>query len=45
MLRALIWNKGSPTEWALHVRKDLGALACQGFSHTGRDESHGIKLD
>ena len=29
MLRALIWNKGRPTEWALQVRKDLEAPACQ----------------
>ena len=29
MLRALIWNSGRPTKWALQVRKDLEALACQ----------------
>ena len=29
MLRALVWNKGRPTKWALQVRKDLEALACQ----------------
>ena len=29
MLRACIWNKGSPTARALKMRKDLQALACQ----------------
>ena len=33
MLRALIRNKGRPTEWALQVRKDLEALACQVSGH------------
>ena len=29
MLRPLTWNMGRLTEWALQVRKDLEALACQ----------------
>ena len=38
MLRALIWNKGRPTEWALQVRKDLEALACQVSGHLTTEE-------
>ena len=38
MLRALIWKKGRPTEWALQVRKDLEALACQVSGHLTPEE-------
>ena len=38
MLRALAWNKVRPTEWALQVRKDLEALACQVFGHVTVEE-------
>ena len=38
MLRALIWNKGRPTEWALQVRKDLETLACQISRHLTPEE-------
>ena len=38
MLRALIWNKGRPTEWALQVRKDLETLACQVSGHLTPEE-------
>ena len=38
MLRALIWNKGRPTEWALQGRKDLEALACQVSGHLTPEE-------
>ena len=38
MLRALIWNKGRPTEWALQVRKNLETLACQVSRHLTPEE-------
>ena len=38
MLRALVWNKGRQTEWALQVRKDLEALACQVSGHLTPEE-------
>ena len=46
MLRALIWNRGRPTEWALQMRKDLEALACQVSGHvSGRAEALGSQFD
>ena len=38
MHRALIWNKVRPMEWALQVRKDLEALACQVSGHLTPEE-------
>ena len=38
MLRALIRNKGRPTEWALQVRKDLEVLVCQVSGHLTPEE-------
>ena len=38
MLRALIWKKERPTEWALQVREDLEALACKVSGHVTVEE-------
>ena len=38
MLRALMWNKVRPTEWALQLRKDLETFACQVSRHLTPEE-------
>ena len=38
MLRALVWNRGKQTEWALQVRQDLESLNRQVTVHDTVDE-------
>ena len=38
MLRALVWNRVRPTQWAVQVCKDLEALARQATGHDTVDE-------
>ena len=45
MLRALIWNMERPTEWALQVRKDLEALACQVSGHLTPEEKSRMAIN
>ena len=47
MIRALIWNRVRPTEWALQGAQRLGGIGLPSFrtSHTGRVESHVYQFD
>ena len=45
MLRALVWNKKRPTEWALQVRKDLEASACQVSGHLTPEEMSRLAIN